>query len=83
MPEELHEAAKLTVYCGRHERVGSRPAFVAIVELLRRHGAFSATVLLGVDGTAHGARERARFFGRNVQVPLMIVAIGGGAELGG
>jgi PII-like signaling protein len=82
LPEELHEAGKLTVYCGRHERVGRRPAFVAIVELLRRHGAFSANVLLGVDGTAHGARERARFFGRNVQVPLMIVAIGGGAELG-
>ena len=38
LPEELHEASKLTVYCGRHERVGRRPAFVAIVDLLHRHG---------------------------------------------
>jgi PII-like signaling protein len=81
LPEELHEASKLTVYCGRHERVGRRPAFVAIVELLRRHGLLSATVLLGVDGTAHGARERARFFSANAQVPLMIIAVGSGAEL--
>jgi PII-like signaling protein len=81
VPEELHEATKLTVYCGRHERVGGRPAFVAIVELLRRHGLFSATVLLGVDGTAHGERARARFFAVNAQVPLMIIAVGAGAEL--
>jgi PII-like signaling protein len=81
VPEELHEASKLTVYCGRHERVGGRPAFVAIVELLRRHGLFSATVLLGVDGTAHGERERARWFAANAQVPLMIIAVGPGVEL--
>ena len=49
---------QLTLYCGRHERVGRQPAFVAIVELLRRRGLRSATVLLGVDGTAHGVRER-------------------------
>ena len=36
----------------------------------------SVNVLLGVDGTAHGVRERARFFGRNAQVPLMIIAVG-------
>jgi PII-like signaling protein len=81
LPEELHEATKLTIYCGRYERVGRRPAFVAIVDALRRHGLLSATVLLGVDGTAHGARERARFFGANAQVPLMIIAVGPGAEL--
>jgi PII-like signaling protein len=82
LPEELHEASKLTVYCGRHERVGGTPAFVAIVDLLRRHGLLSATVLLGVDGTAHGVRERARFFAANARVPLMIIAIGPGAQLG-
>jgi PII-like signaling protein len=83
LPEELHDATKLTVYCGRHERAGREPAFVAIVDLLRRHGAMSATVLLGVDGTAHGVRERARFFARNSEVPLMIVAVGPGTEIGG
>lgn len=67
---------KLTVYLGRQERVGSRPAFEAVVELLHRRGVAGATVLLGVDGTAHGTRRRARFFARNAQVPLMIVAVG-------
>ncbi len=62
--------------------MGRGPAFVAIVDLLRRRGLHSATVLLGVDGTAHGVRERARFVGANVQVPLMIIAVGPGAELG-
>ena len=81
LPEEIHEASKLTIYCGRHERVGNRPAFVAIVDLLRRHHGLSATVLLGVDGTAHGVRQRARFFAANAQVPLMIVAVGPGAVL--
>jgi PII-like signaling protein len=81
LPEDLHEASTLTVYCGRYERAGGHPAFVAIVEMLRRHGLHSATVLLGVDGTAHGVRERARFFGANAQVPLMIIAVGPGAEL--
>ena len=82
LPEDIQETSKLTIYCGRHERVGNRPAFVAIVDLLRRHHGLSATVLLGVDGTAHGVREQARFFGANVQVPLMIIAVGPGAALG-
>ncbi len=82
LPEELHEASKLTIYCGRHERASGRPTFVAITELLRGHGLLSATVLLGVDGTAHGVRERARFFAGNSQVPLMIIAVGPGAEFG-
>jgi PII-like signaling protein len=38
-------------------------------------------VLLGVDGTAHGVRERARFFGRNAGVPLMIISVGTGAAI--
>jgi len=90
LPEELHEATKLTVYCGRQERVGGQPAFVAIVELLHRHGAAGASVFLGVDGTSHGLRRRARFFGRNAAVPLMVISVGAGealaaacAELGG
>lgn len=81
LPAELADAAKLTIYCGRHERVGRRPTFAAIVELLHRRGVQSATVLLGVDGTAHGVRERARFFAANAQVPLMIIAVGSGVAL--
>jgi PII-like signaling protein len=81
LPEELHEAAKLTVYVGRREQVGDTPAYLAICDLLHRRGIAGATVLLGVDGTAHGERRRARFFGRNADVPLMIIAVGAGAQI--
>ena len=69
------DGTKLTVYVGRQERVNGKPAPYAVCALLHRHGFAGATVLLGVDGTAHGERRRARFFGRNVNVPLMIIAI--------
>jgi PII-like signaling protein len=63
------EATKLTVYVGRGTHV-------PIVDVLHRHGVAGATVLLGVDGTAGGARRRARFFAANSQVPQMVIAIG-------
>lgn len=67
---------KLTLYVGRQQRVAGRPAHVAVCGLLRRHGFDSAVSLLGVDGTFHGQRERARFFSRNVNVPVMVIAVG-------
>ena len=79
LPQELHEATKLTVYVGRQERVYRAPAFAAVCDLLHRRGIAGATALLGVDGTAHGVRERARFFGRNADVPMMIIAVGRGS----
>ena len=81
LPEELHEATKLTVYVGRQERVYRAPAFAAVCDLLHRRGIAGATVLLGVDGTAHGVRERAQFFRRNADVPLMIIAVGEGERI--
>ena len=83
LPEDLLEATKLTVYVGRQERIGGTPAFVAVCDLLQRHGIAGATALLGVDGTAHGTRERARFFARNAEVPMMIIAVGPGERVGG
>ncbi len=82
LPEELHEATKLTIYLGRQERVYRVPAFIAICDLLRRRGIAGASTLLGVDGTAHGQRERARFFGRNAAVPVMVIAVGSGEQIG-
>jgi PII-like signaling protein len=76
VPPELGEETKLTIYLGRTERALGRPAYVAAVDLLRRHGLDGATVLLGVDGMAHGNRERGRFLSRNADVPLMIIASG-------
>jgi PII-like signaling protein len=81
LPAELAEAAKLTVYLGRRERVGRAPAFAAVCALLHRHGIAGATVLLGVDGTRRGSRSRAAFFARNEDVPLMVVAVGAGERI--
>jgi PII-like signaling protein len=81
LPVELNEATKLTVYCGRQERTNGRPTYLAVVDLLHRRGIAGATVLLGVDGTAHGIRQRARFFGRNAEVPLMVVSVGDGERI--
>jgi PII-like signaling protein len=70
------QAAKLTIYLGRHERANGSPAFVAVCKTLHDSGVAGATVLLGVDGTRHGERERARFFARNANVPLMVTSVG-------
>ena len=76
------EATKLTVYLRRQERVYRVPAFVAVCDLLHRRGIDGATALLGVDGTAHGRRQRAAFFSRNAEVPMMIIAVGAGEQIG-
>jgi PII-like signaling protein len=72
---------KLTVYLGRHERVGGRRAYEAVVAFLHERGVAGATVLLGVDGTAHGVHQRARFFGSNAAVPVMVIAVGESARV--
>jgi PII-like signaling protein len=70
------DALKLTVYVGRHERVNGSAAFAAICQILHDSGVAGATVLLGVDGTRHGQRMRARFFAPNESVPLMVMSVG-------
>ena len=82
LSEQVHEETKLTVYLGRQERVYRAPAFMAVCELLHRRGIAGATALLGVDGTAHGRRERAAFFSRNAATPMMVIAVGSGERIG-
>ena len=80
--ENADEATKLTVYFGRHDASTRYPAFEVICELLYRRGIAGATVLLGVDGIAHGRRQRAPFFSRNAELPMMVVAVGSGDRIG-
>jgi len=80
-PRAVDETSKLTVYVGRKERLDGRPAYVAVVDALHRHGASGASVLLGLDGTAHGVRRRARFFGANPDIPLMVISVGDGGPI--
>jgi PII-like signaling protein len=72
------DTVKLTVYVGRQDRVLGQPAYRAVCDVLLRHGFAGASVFLGVDGTKNGQRQRARFFSRNVEIPIMIIAIGTG-----
>ncbi|MCV7286743.1 DUF190 domain-containing protein [Mycolicibacterium wolinskyi] len=80
-PAAVPETAKLTIYVGRHHRVAGTPAYRAVCAVLHRHGFAGATVFLGVDGTEHGQRRRARFLSPNADVPMMIVAIGTGDQV--
>lgn len=77
-PDDLSEHAKLTLFIGRHERAAGRPAFVTACQMLQDAGVHGATVLFGVDGTREGSRARARLLGRNVDVPVLVVAVGAG-----
>ena len=79
--EDLGDAVKLTIYVGRKQRVNGSPAYIALCDLMHRRGLSGATVLLGVDGVAHGERQRANFFGRNADVPMMIVVVGSGERI--
>ena len=76
-----NEETKLTIYLGRQERAYRMPAFMAVCDLLYRRGIAGATALLGVDGTAHGSRERAAFFSRNAGTPMMVIAIGASKQI--
>lgn len=74
------EATKLTIYCGRADRIYQIPAFEEACELLYRRGVAGATVLSGLDGTADGRRRRSQFLRRG-DAPLMVVAVGDGARI--
>jgi PII-like signaling protein len=57
-------------------RTGPTAPHLEAVAAFRRHGAESATVLLGVDGVLEGERRRARFVAGNRGVPAMTVGVG-------
>lgn len=70
------EEAKLTVYLSQFDQAYQIPAYEAICDLLYRRCLAGATALLGVDGTARGRRQHARFLSRRDEVPMMVIAIG-------
>jgi len=57
-------------------RTGGESPHLRAVDAMYRHGAESATVLLGVDGVLEGERRRARFIAGNRGVPAITVAVG-------
>lgn len=57
-------------------RTGPASPHLEAVAALKRNGAESATVLLGVDGVLDRERRRARFVAANRGVPAMTVGVG-------
>jgi PII-like signaling protein len=74
------DVVKVTIW---GPRTGPTAPHLGAVAALRRHGAESATVLLGVDGVLEGERRRARFIAGNRGVPAMTVAVGKRAAIDG
>jgi PII-like signaling protein len=79
--ESSSEATRLTIYCGRADRVYQVPAFEVACELLYRRGVPGATVLSGVEGSAGGRRQRAQFLRHGGDAPLMVIAVGSGEQI--
>ena len=52
-------------------------------ELLHRRGLAGASVLLGVDGTAPRPAVARAVLRRNIDVPVMIIAVGEGERIAG
>ena len=73
--------AKLTIYTGRGEERGGRELVGAFLARLRDAGLPGATAIVGLDGTIHGERRRARFFSRNDMVPALVVSVGPRQEI--
>jgi PII-like signaling protein len=78
--EDRAGATRLTIYCSLHDQALGRPAFRALVDLLRSHGIAGATVFRGVDGTlgSHHPRSVIPF---NADAPIMIVSVGDSAAI--
>jgi len=74
--DEEGDEVKVTAYVGRGVRVAGRPAPEAFLSHFHEAGAGGGTVLLGVDGTVRGERERARFFASNAGTPVMLISVG-------
>lgn len=69
-------AAMLRVYLGDADRVGGKPAFRAIVELLRTNGVAGCTVLHGIEG--FGSKQHLhtdRLLSLSNDLPVVIEAI--------
>ncbi|HEY2052314.1 MAG TPA: DUF190 domain-containing protein [Solirubrobacterales bacterium] len=71
--EEGSDVVKVTIW---GPRTGPASPHLEAVAALKRHGAESATVLLGVDGILVGERHRARFIAGNRGVPATTVGVG-------
>jgi PII-like signaling protein len=79
--EDRAGATRLTIYCSLHDQALGRPAFKALVDLLRSHRIAGATVFRGVDGTLGSHHPRSSLIPFNADAPVMIVSVGDSAAI--
>lgn len=70
------EGKLLRVFVGESDRLGRKPLYQAIVEMLREEGLAGATVLRGVEGFgAHSRLHTARILRLSEDLPVVIEAV--------
>lgn len=80
--ELAEKAVRLTIYVGESDQWEGRPAYRAVVELLRREGLWGATVTRGIYG--YGKRSRlhsASALRLSEDLPLVIEAVDSEAKV--
>jgi PII-like signaling protein len=70
------DATQITLLLGRQQRLAGSAAYFAVCDILYQTGFAGAATFLGVDGTVDGQRRRAKFFSRNLDVPVLVVGVG-------
>src|SRR5579863_8512593 len=74
--DDLREGKLLRIFVDEHDRIGIEPAYVAIVEYLRKQGVAGATVFRGVEGFGgHGEVHVASVFRWALNLPVLIEVV--------
>lgn len=70
------EGKLLRVFVGESDKLGKKPLYQAIVEMLREQGVAGATVLRGVEGFgAHSRLHTARILRLSEDLPMVIECV--------
>lgn len=76
------KAVRLTIYVGESDRVDGKPAFQAVVELMRKKGLWGATVTRGIYGFGkRSLLHSASALRLSEDLPLVIQAVDSEAKV--
>jgi PII-like signaling protein len=73
---EFRDGKLLRIFVDEHDRIGLSPAYVAIVEFLRKRGVAGATVFRGIEGYGGGGKVHvASVFKWSPNLPVLIEVV--------
>lgn len=73
---EFRDGKLLRIFVDENDRIGLSPAYVAIVEFLRKRGIAGATVFRGIEGFGgHGVVHAAAAFKWSPHLPVLIEVV--------